>query len=153
MHGTANDDDQQNKRNLVVKMGRVDAERCGVYLWYFEGSLLDPEDRNTSVGSVCVWRSDWTGPLGDLDFEGIREEVLNAIARLSTNLDPRNYDLSGVGPGEDITGDENVPYKHSRQVLRSSVSYLTLTQFRSRLIEHFDLSIHRNDIVWPSRQG
>ncbi len=91
--------------------------------------------------------------MGDLDFEGIREEVPNAIARLSTNLDPCNYDLSGMGPGEDITGNETVPYEHSRQVLRSSVSNLTLTPFRSRLIEHFDLSFHRNDIVWPSRQG
>ncbi len=65
--------------------------------------------------------------MGDLDFEGVREEVPHAIARLLTNLDPRNYDLSGVGPGEDITGDETVPYEHSCQVLRSSVSNLTLT--------------------------
>ncbi len=94
--------------------------------------------------------SNWTGPLGDLDFEGVREEVPNAIARLSTNLDPRNYDLSGVGPGEDVTGDDTVPYEHSRQLLTTSVSNLTLTQFRSRLVEHFDLSFHRNDLVWPS---
>ena len=121
----------------------------------FEGSLSDHEDRNLSVGDdvwktccalhnwlldingisavwengVHVWASDWIGPLGDLDFKGVREEVPKAIARLLMNLDPRNYDLSGMGPGEDITGNETVPYECSRQVLRSSVSNLTLTQF------------------------
>jgi hypothetical protein len=44
--------------------------------------------------------------MGVLEFEGVRDEVPNAIAKLSMNLDPRNYDLSGMGPGEDVTGNK-----------------------------------------------
>jgi len=33
------------------------------------------------------------------------ESIPNSIARLSTNLDPRNYDLSNMGPGEDVVGE------------------------------------------------
>jgi hypothetical protein len=32
-------------------------------------------------------------------------EVPNALARLSANLDPRNYDLLGVGPGSDLMAE------------------------------------------------
>ena len=92
------------------------------------------------VNGVCVFASDWAGPLGNLDFDGVRDDVPYAIARLSTNLDPRNYDFSGMGPGEDITGNKSVPYEHSNWLLQSSVSNLTLV----------DLSFHRNGIVWPS---
>ena len=45
--------------------------------------------------------SEWEGPLGDNDFEGMREEIPNAIAQLSLNLDPYNFDCSGIGLGED----------------------------------------------------
>jgi len=130
----------------VMKVDDVWKTCCALHNWLLDIDGISAVWRN----GVRIWGSDWTGPLGDLDFEGVREEVPNAIARLSTNLDPHNYDLSGVGPGEDITGDETVPFEHSRQVLTSSVSNLTLSEFRSRLIEHFDLSFHRNDLVWPS---
>jgi len=123
----------------VMKVDDVWKTCCALHNWLLDIDGISAVWRN----GVRIWGSDWTGPLGDLDFEGVREEVPNAIARLSTNLDPHNYDLSGVGPGEDITGDETVPFEHSRQVLTSSVSNLTLSEFRSRLIEHFDLS-------WPS---
>ena len=32
---------------------------------------------------VRVWGSDWAGPLGDVDFDGVRDEVPNAIFRSS----------------------------------------------------------------------
>jgi hypothetical protein len=46
--------------------------------------------------------------MGCLDFEGILVEVPNALACLSTNLDPRNYDSSGVGPGLDVVEETTV---------------------------------------------
>ena len=48
--------------------------------------------------------SDWDGELGQMDFDGLCESIPNLIARLSTNLDPRNYNLSNMGPGEVIVG-------------------------------------------------
>jgi hypothetical protein len=133
----------------VMKVDDVWKTCCAMHNWLLDIDGISAVWQN----GVHVWASDCTGPLGELEFEGIRDEVLNAIAKLSMNLDPRKYDLSGMGTGEDVTGgEETVPYKRSRHVLRSSVSNLTLTEFRSRLIKHFDLEFHRNDIVWPSRQ-
>ena len=40
--------------------------------------------------------------MGVLDYDGVRVDVPNALARLLTNLDPRNYDSSGLGPGLDV---------------------------------------------------
>jgi hypothetical protein len=37
--------------------------------------------------------------MGCLDYDGVRVEVPNALARLSQNLNPYNYDSSGMGPG------------------------------------------------------
>ena len=53
--------------------------------------------------------SDWdAGEFGHMDFEGICHSIsiiLNAIARLSTNLDPQNYDLLNMGPREHVVGE------------------------------------------------
>ena len=43
-------------------------------------------------------RSDWTGDLGNHDFDGVASDMSNAIARLSINLNPRT-NSSGTGPG------------------------------------------------------
>ena len=40
--------------------------------------------------------SDWDGELGRMDFDGLRESIPNSIAQQSTNIDPRNYDLSNM---------------------------------------------------------
>jgi hypothetical protein len=73
----------------VMKVDDVWKTCCALHNW-----LLDIDDISAVwENGVRAWGSDWTGPLGDLDFEGVREEVPHAIARLSTNLDPRNYDL------------------------------------------------------------
>ena len=49
--------------------------------------------------------SDWDGELGQMDFDGLREFIPNSIARLSTSVNPCNYDLSNMGPGEDVVGE------------------------------------------------
>ena len=37
--------------------------------------------------------------MGSLDYDGIRVDIPNALTCLSRNLNPCNYDLSGLGPG------------------------------------------------------
>jgi hypothetical protein len=66
---------------------------------------------------VHVFPSDWEGPLCDLDIDGVWEGIPNVISRLWTNLHPQKYDLSGVGPGEDITGEEMVSSEQSNRLL------------------------------------
>jgi hypothetical protein len=126
------------------------------------------------VGGVRKVGSEWEGDLGCLDFEGIPVEVPNALARLSANLDPCNFDSSGVGPGSDVMAE-------NRSILRSevaalndsasliddmnimkgimngvdrvrSVCFLSLNVFRRLLVNHFAILFSQNKIVWPERQ-
>ena len=131
----------------VMKVDDVWKTCCALHNW-----LLDI-DGISSVweNGVRIIHSDWEGPLGNLDLDGVREDIPNAISHLSTNFDPRNYDLSGMGPGEDVTGEEMLSAERTNMLMRSSVSNLTLAEFRKRLVEHFDISFHRNDLVWPSK--
>ena len=74
--------------------------------------------------------SDWEGTLGDHNFDCIPNEAPNVMARMSTNLDPLRYDLSGMGLGDDAVGNEvNINFCPHR--LMSSVS-------------RFDLHPHKN---------
>jgi hypothetical protein len=43
--------------------------------------------------------------MGCLDFDGVQKDVLNGLARLSTNLNAQNYDSSGLGLGLDAIGE------------------------------------------------
>ena len=131
---------------------------CALHNWLLDIDGLDEKWENG------IQTSDWTGEMGNHDFEGIDAEIPNAIARLSTNLEPRNYDLSGMGPGEDEVDpgysvlldhgmdgagpDETEPGSEVRVV-----NTLGLGFFRSRLVEHFDILWQQNAIKWPSRRG
>ena len=86
--------------------------------------------------------------MGDIEFDlsGMKDEIQNAIARLSTNLDPHSYDLFGMGLGEDITGNRQQKCalaEVSNQILRSNMSNLT--------VQHFDLAFHIYDLIWVCR--
>jgi hypothetical protein len=126
------------------------------------------------VGGVCKVGSEWEGDLGCLDYKGVPVEVPNALARLSANLDPRNFDSSGVGPGSDVMA-ENCSILRSEVVAVSdsasqiddmnimkgimngvdrvrSVRYLSLNVFRQLLVNHFAILFSQNKIMWPERQ-
>ena len=73
---------------------------CALHNW-----LLDIDGLSEKwVGGVRQYVSDWEGELGGIVFDGIHKDIPNALARLSNNLDARNYDLSGLGPGLDVIG-------------------------------------------------
>ena len=104
--------------------------------------------------------SDWEGPMGDTDVEGLNDGVAHTIARLSKNLNPRNYDSSGMGPGNDLVGevygfrdsdceegvDEGVETSTTTAL---KISSLSLPFFRSKLVAHLSILFERNQIVWP----
>ncbi len=116
---------------------------CALHNW-----LLDID------GFGGVWNgglavSDWTGPLGGMDFDGVSEDIPNSIARLSRNLDSRNYDSSGMGSGIDVISDEVIPNNQVSGLLYNSVSSLSLTHFRKKLVQHHAIQFSTNTLIWP----
>jgi hypothetical protein len=118
------------------------------------------------VGGVRTVGSEWEGDLGCLDFEGVPVEVPNALAQLSANLDPRNFDSLGVGPGSDVMA-ENCSILRSEVAARNdsasliddmnimkgimngvdrvwSVCSLLLNVFRQLLVNHFAMMFSQN---------
>ncbi len=117
--------------------------------------------------------SEWEGDIGCLDFKGVQVEVPNALACLSANLDPQNYDSSGLGPGSDViaencslltrevaelsdvtkcTNNRNVMLRISNSVnCVRRVQNLLLNVFRQLLANHFAILFSQNKIVWPER--
>jgi hypothetical protein len=55
---------------------------CALHNWLLE------IDRISGRWEVGVLVSDWEGDLGRMNFDGLSQSIPNAIARLSTNLDP-----------------------------------------------------------------
>ena len=128
---------------------------CALHNWLLDIDGLSKE----WGGGVCM--SDWEGTLGDLDFDGIDEAIPNALARLSLNLDPRNYDSSGMGPGPDVVGeiyhpplddgdDNNEPENVQSSCVRN-LRHTSLSVFCRRLVEHFQIMFSRNEVVWPKK--
>ena len=127
---------------------------CALHNWLLNIDGLSGEWNN----GVPV--SDWEGPIGGMDLEGIDAVVANRIARLSKNLNPRNYDSSGMGPGNDVVGevygfcDSNCEEGNDEGVETSTtmelkISSLSQPYFRSKLVAHFSILFERNQIVWP----
>jgi hypothetical protein len=95
--------------------------------------------------------------------------VPNAIKRISTNLNFRNYDTSGVGLGDDAlhdailndlecdeiestkNNDDESTVSTTNKSGKRVVHKLGLTFFRQKLVEHFDILFNNNQIQWPSR--
>ena len=86
----------------IYGVGKVDdiwLTCCALHNW-----LLDI-DGISGRWEDGVFDSDWEDDLGHMDFEGLCESIPNAIARLSTSLDPHDYDLSNMGPGDEVVGE------------------------------------------------
>jgi len=92
----------------------------------------------------------------------VRNNVSNfALERLQrANVDVRTYDLSGMGPGDDIVRESynessdtsNDEYDNNLPPVRI-VRNMSMKAFRRKLIEHFDIMFKQHKVVWPSRNG
>ena len=72
-----------------------------------------------------------------MDFNGLRVSIPNLIAQLSTNLDPCNYDLSNMGPREDIVG--KISCGDSRE--EEEIELDQMTPVNSLSLYYFDVSL------------
>jgi hypothetical protein len=142
---------------------------CALHTWLLEIDGLTEE----WVGGVCKGVSEWEGDLGCLDYKGVPVEVPNALAHLSANLDPRNFDSLGLGPGSDVMAENHSLVRSKvaanaascciddRAIMMGitngvdrlqSVRCLSLNVFRWLLVNHFAILFSQNKIVWPERQ-
>ena len=110
--------------------------------------------------------SNWDGEMGLLEFDDVKDVVPNALARLSRNLNPRNYDSSGMGPGLDVVDETRTCINHNlsesvevttRDMVIGEdrvrqVRHLSLAVFRRLLVNHFAILFSQNNIVWLNRQ-
>jgi hypothetical protein len=134
---------------------------CALHNWLLEIDGLT----HKWVCGVQMSTSEWDGEMGCLDYEGVRVGVPNALARLSTNLDPRNYDSTGLGPGLDVVdetriimnrdfGEREEDITREIEIVRDRVRHechLSLSVFRRLLVNHFSILFSQNIIVWPRR--
>jgi len=124
---------------------------CALHNW-----LLDIDGLNGA------WKhggpmSDWEGPMGDMDLEGLDDGVARTIARLSENLNPRNYNSSGMGPGNDLVGEEYGFCESDSEEgnegedtsMSLTINSLSLPFFHSQLVAHLSILHERNQIIWP----
>ncbi len=134
---------------------------CALHNWLLEVDGLN----ETWVGGIRQFTCDWDREMGSLEFDGVRVEVPNALARLSRNLDPRNYDSSGMGSGLDVVEETrncmNLDLREREEVITREmelrndwvqfVQHMSLAVFRQLLVNHFAILFSQNKIVWPSR--
>jgi hypothetical protein len=106
--------------------------------------------------------SPWEGELGQYDEEDI-QLIPEHIRRRMTPDELQMYDSSGMNLGENnetsnsVNDDEAeepeptiaAPLPPVGQV--RIVRKLTCDQFRSRLVDHFDILFRKNKIQWPRR--
>lgn len=97
-------------RFRVLKTGiRVEGVDCVDKIWLtccaLHNWLLDIDGLDEEWKEGVPVRSDWLGEMGNHEagFDTPPSELPAMIARISTNLEPRTYDLSGMGPGKDVT--------------------------------------------------
>ena len=143
---------------------------CALHNWLLEVDGVTEE----WVGGVRMVVSEWEGDLGCLDYEGVPVEVPNALAHLSANLDPRNFDLLDQRPGSDVMAENRALLRSKVVELSDSVSriddstimmgitnsvdhvwsvcYLSLNVFCWLLVNHFATLFSKNKIVWPECQ-
>jgi hypothetical protein len=107
---------------------------------------------------------DWEGKLACFDWKEVRAGIPNALACLLVNQNARNYDSSGVGPGDDVIGETRslLTRELEDEVVCTnqislgedcvrSVQNLPLAVFRKLLVNHFAMLFSQNKIVRPKR--
>jgi hypothetical protein len=102
------------------------------------------------------FKSSWTGELGLLQQQNLPE----AVRAMMRKLDNRLIDNSGMGRGNDgrdeeqETEEEEAEPRFQGRLVRDNsgaivVRHLDMSQFRKRLIVHFDIAFKKHEISWP----
>eukprot|EP00804_Cyclotella_cryptica_P019054 CCRYP_014463-RA/>CCRYP_014463-RA protein AED:0.10 eAED:0.10 QI:0/0/0/1/1/1/2/0/449 len=142
----------------VESVDKVWLTCCALHNWLLEIDGLDAGWQSR----ILPLTSEWEGNLGEVDCEGLTQNVI--LLTTAGALQPRNYDTSGMGTGDDVNQTDEI---HPADLDNKDVydddaiygenirqtSELGLGYFRSRLVEHFDILFKQNKIQWPARRG
>ncbi|KAG7342192.1 DDE superfamily endonuclease [Nitzschia inconspicua] len=135
----------------LEEVDRIWKTCCALHNWLLEVDGLD-KSWNSGVPS------EWQGDLGKHDDCDVRY-IPRPIRRLLSPQQRRNYDTSGMGIGGDMMKEQNhevvpniverVSHSNGEMVVRK----MSMQQFRSKLVEHFDIAFKKRELSWPSRTG
>ncbi len=115
---------------------------CALHNWLLEIDGLDGE---------------WESSISMHDTRDVLNHVPLALERLHEGWDPRTFDPSGLGPGDDrdqtnLVMETTNPGPAIGQGRNCrTVRCLSLNNFWSKLINHFDIMFKRKQLVWPQR--
>lgn len=136
---------------------------CALHNWLLE---VDGLDNNWEEGDA----SDWEGAMGNHDLQDVNEHLPFAVARLMSPTEMRAYDvaetpwfqqnnLDGLHQIQERRIEPNEARLNSQRESATAggavrvVKDLSMAYFRSKLIQHFDISFQRNEIIWPGKRN
>jgi hypothetical protein len=100
------------------------------------------------------YSSDWLGEIGNFSADDVPE----AFRRLLNSNG--FYDASGMGAGDDAVGSE--AEEEEEEIYQGSiieeddgaivVRKMSMTQFREKLIDHFNICFQRKELAWPKQR-
>jgi len=147
-----------------VRLFRLkDADRIRKTCCALHNMLLETDGLDDKWEDGVV--SEWQCNMGEHDDTS---RIPQAIRRLLSPAQARNFDTSGMGTGTDRVADNGADDAEDNNGADDAedagnvevdlmghivVKSLSLNQFRSRLIRHFNIAFKRREVKWPKRNG
>jgi DDE superfamily endonuclease len=132
---------------------------CALHNWLLDVDGLDPDWREGAP-------SEWETALGNHSLQDVQTNLPPAVVRLLSPAEMRGYDASHTqmehdedDPGEEEFEESVLPQGEvdARQERNAGhvrvVKDLSLSYFRAKLVQHFDIAFHKNEIVWPGKRN
>jgi hypothetical protein len=136
---------------------------CALHNWLLNEDGLSEgwEDGTPSI---------WEGSIGFHDLCDAQEHIPEHVWRLLSPHELRTFDLSRVGLPGSVNNTVDIHCRHQSQHVNDKrhkqeereglpattckvVRNLSLNNFRSKLIKHFDIAFQRNEIEWPGKRN
>jgi hypothetical protein len=111
----------------------------------------------------------WEGSIDFHDLSDAQEHISEHVQRLLSPHELRTFDFSQVASLPGSVNAVDVHCRHQKHVNHSRheqeeqegppvtickvVKNLSLNNFRSKLIKHFDIAFQRNKIKWPGKRN
>ncbi|KAG7355367.1 DDE superfamily endonuclease [Nitzschia inconspicua] len=104
---------------------------CALHKWLLEIDGLDKD-----------YTSDWEGELGELNAI----DLPNAVRTLLSNTNPSARSYAGRAVDEEAYSQGSLVRDEDGAII---VRQMNMTDFRQRLITHFDIEFKKKEIIWP----
>jgi hypothetical protein len=112
---------------------------CALHNWLLKIDRLN----ETWVDGVHTVVSDQDGKMGSFDFEGVQADIPIALARLLVDLDARNYDSLGLGPGDDVIAETRSLLTREFEEDIDITKQISIGENCVRHVQHLSLAVFR----------